>query len=851
MPARIHISNAGFLLDFEKSLLAAIDQKGARYGQHSFAPQLHRPHRGRMNKVNRNVVLACAAFLGIAGASIGTGYAAWIYSNGDIAAQNAVVNAGVGIWKYLEPIGAFYAISGGTIDWNTIVQTGGFYSGSTNTIIKNANNPASTMTAAVYPFEGKISGTTYQFVGVEGASSSDYPYYTAALSSPAYVPLVYLPSSYNSIGTGAFALDTALTHVGFVDVKDYEVPIATSLAIGNYAFYGDNALSAFAFPAISTTIGDYAFSECALQSADLSYVTTIGEGAFWSNTMLASLTLNPALQSLGSYAFSGASKLTSVTIPSAITTIDSDTFSSCTKLSSVTLSSSTTKIKDGAFYQCPSLTSITLPATLTKIDSWAFGLDNVRKPLNITFQGTRSQWNTIVANAGANWNKNRTVRVKFSNSMQTVNSTGTIAAYLSTHTSNATEYPNMAVTVNCTDGTIDFLDSSNQYEITLNENAAALATSPVYTNNSNLIGLTLNAANSNIPDSLFSGDSNLSFFDASATTDLVVGNSAFANLTNLATCLFPSSLTSIGSNAFYSCTSLSDANLSSSTPLSIGDNAFQYCTALTSVSLNAANSLVLGASAFNHCSSIASLSATSTNSSVTLGASAFAYCNAMSQATVNAVGAVDIGDTAFQSCPGLTTLTVASTTSSAALGANVCNSCSALATVNVSSIGALSIGNSAFKSDGGLTSLTLNSGSTLSLGTYAFGSCVGLTTTALSSVGAATLGNNAFDSCSALTSIDLSNLNNLTLGMSCFNKADALGAVSIAASAVSIGRYAFNVSNTNNARRKYLLITYGGTKNQFRSIIYGDYRTALTNRNAGYLRVYCSGDPATNKYLTY
>ena len=80
-----------------------------------------------------------------------------------------------------------------------------------------------------------------------------------------------------------------------------------------------------------------------------SYITIIGEGAFYV-----------------------CDKLTSVILPSGVTGIKMDAFRGCSSLTSITLPEGLDSIGACAFEDCTSLTSITLPEGLTSMQSYIF-----------------------------------------------------------------------------------------------------------------------------------------------------------------------------------------------------------------------------------------------------------------------------------------------------------------------------------------------------------------------------------------------------------------------------------------------------------------------------------------------
>ena len=92
---------------------------------------------------------------------------------------------------------------------------------------------------------------------------------------------------------------------------------------------------------------------------------------------------------------------------------------------------------------------------------------------------------------------------------------------------------------------------------------------------------------------------------AIGTSVTSIGPNAFDTCTSLESITIPDSVTSIGESAFYSCTSLTSINLPNSV-ISIGSFCFQNCGILTSINLP--NSLVnIPTAAFNYCSSLTSI----------------------------------------------------------------------------------------------------------------------------------------------------------------------------------------------------------------------------------------------------
>ena len=85
-----------------------------------------------------------------------------------------------------------------------------------------------------------------------------------------------------------------------------------------------------------------------------------------------------------------------------------------------------------------------------------------------------------------------------------------------------------------------------------------------------------------------------------------IGSNAFCKCTSLTSITIPDAVTSIGNSTFYQCTSLTSASIGDAVE-SIGDFAFCNCTSLTSVSISDAVESI-GNSAFKTCTLLTSVS---------------------------------------------------------------------------------------------------------------------------------------------------------------------------------------------------------------------------------------------------
>lgn len=124
----------------------------------------------------------------------------------------------------------------------------------------------------------------------------------------------------------------------------------------------DRTIASIVIPSDVTTIGSYAFYQCAsLTSVTIpNSVTIIGSSAFNSTSILR---VNSNTNGV-------------VNIPNGVTTINGSSFSSCRSIKSVTIPDSVTTIGSYAFYTCTSLKNVTIGSGVTSIGAASFAYSN-------------------------------------------------------------------------------------------------------------------------------------------------------------------------------------------------------------------------------------------------------------------------------------------------------------------------------------------------------------------------------------------------------------------------------------------------------------------------------------------
>lgn len=127
-----------------------------------------------------------------------------------------------------------------------------------------------------------------------------------------------------------------------------------------------------------------------------------------------------------------------------------------------------------------------------------------------------------------------------------------------------------------------------------------------------------------IPESWQDGNANLLVAQIGNRVTSI-GSAAFYECTSLTSVTIPDSVTSIGSHAFIRCISLTSVTIPDSVT-SIGSSAFDSCSSLASVTIPDSVTSI-GSFAFYNCTSLTSI--TIPNSVTSIGSHAFYYCSAL------------------------------------------------------------------------------------------------------------------------------------------------------------------------------------------------------------------------------
>ena len=131
-----------------------------------------------------------------------------------------------------------------------------------------------------------------------------------------------------------------------------------------------------------------------------------------------------------------------------------------------------------------------------------------------------------------------------------------------------------------------------------------------------------------------------------------IANNAFESQSGLKGLSLGSSVTTIGSNAFYYCGGLTGSLNIPDSVTTIGSSAFEYCTGFNGP-LTIGNSVTtIAGSAFGYCAGFTG-TLNIPSSVTTIGATAFQNCSGFTRININRFTAPTIGTNAFQNMTGV------------------------------------------------------------------------------------------------------------------------------------------------------------------------------------------------------
>jgi len=423
--------------------------------------------------------------------------------------------------------------------------------------------------------------------------------------------------------TTPYAYNSGNVFEGCINLKTIVIPSGI-LSIKDYAFYNCNTLDSIHIPTSVYTIGSNAFNGCSnLKKLSLpKYLNAIKDNAFANCSSLNSISLPATLSVIPNYCFSRCTGLSSITIPIAVNTINSYAFDGCTGLNSIFIENSFpvdltkyfsvfnnvnktscilnvpygTKARYLAANQWSDFTNIVEKSTGIFISSNKVELSSnpgstisIEVKANVAWTASSNQsWLTVTPDSGTGDNtlsftSDNTQITTIRYAKVTLSAPGFVSQTVEVTQKLSPKTVNISAGELSTALTDDELNSLSTLIVTGTMDARdfkVMRDSMPQLTDLDLSGVSI-AAYTGVNGTYF----NSITYSANIFPIYAFYNSNKGGKTSLKNIKLPSTITSIGTNAFGECSGLTSFSIPS-TVVSIGSYAFYNCTGLASIIVN-------------------------------------------------------------------------------------------------------------------------------------------------------------------------------------------------------------------------------------------------------------------------
>ncbi len=325
------------------------------------------------------------------------------------------------------------------------------------------------------------------------------------------------------------------------------------------------------------------YANKSIKNVKLGAIKAVQSNCFFSCSNIESIDFGTTIESIAPNAFNGCENLKEVLLPNSLRSIGYNAFGGCSNITNLELGNSIETISNDVFnnIQCPTLI---IPSTVTNISYRAFSYCTFDKVVfedsendisldSNAFNGTKSKYIYL----GRHWIGSPFVNMSFE-----ILEIGSLFSEIKANAfPSCTELKTIVLPEYLTSiGESAFLGCSSILEIKLPKNINYLG-DYAFSNCTNLTSIDLTSNIKTLPDNLFSNCQSLKNVILPNTLEAIGKTFYNSGITSI---IIPSSVTSIGEDAFFGCTGLRSVTIPSSVT-SIGINAFEGCIGLTEVNI--------------------------------------------------------------------------------------------------------------------------------------------------------------------------------------------------------------------------------------------------------------------------
>ena len=405
----------------------------------------------------------------------------------------------------------------------------------------------------------------------------------AAFSGCNVLDNIALPDGLKSIGYNAF--------YSCDNLKTVNLPNSLT-ELGSGAFSNAPKLESITIPAKLKLISNNAFNSCTgLKEVIFQEgLETIDYDAFYNCTVLDNVVLPEGLNSIGSSAFSYCYALKNITFPKSLTNLGSSAFM-YSGFREITMPENVTSLPYNLFYQCDSLHTVHLAQGTIRIGDYCFYACKSLKNIDLNLPSLVSIGNEAFSGCSS------MKEVVLSNSITSLGS----GVFSSCTSLQSPTLPSGIVSLPSS----TFRDCSSLVNVVIPESVKSIGNS-AFRGCTSLTELDIPKGMSTIYDYAFDGCSNLLLSELPDGLTYI-GSYAFQNCKSITVSSVPATVTNLNRAAFYGCTNITSMDLSAMKSLTeVPERFLRAASGLRSVKLPSSLTSI-GYEAFYECSSLDSI----------------------------------------------------------------------------------------------------------------------------------------------------------------------------------------------------------------------------------------------------